>query len=35
MNTLTKTVSRIVYGLPFAVFGIFHLMRGGDMAGMV
>jgi len=35
MNTVTKTLSRIIYGLPFAVFGIFHLMRGSDMAGMV
>lgn len=35
MNTFTKTISRIVFGLPFAVFGIFHLMRGSDMAGMV
>lgn len=35
MNTLTKTISRIIFGLPFAVFGIFHLMRGAGMAGMV
>lgn len=35
MDTLTKPVARIVYGLPFAVFGIFHFMQGADMAGMV
>lgn len=34
MNTLT-TVGRILYGLPFIVFGILHFMAGSAMAGAV
>ena len=35
MKGLISTIGRIVYALPFAVFGIFHLMSAGQMAGMV
>ena len=34
MNNLTN-LGRILYALPFAVFGIMHLMAASDMAGMV
>lgn len=29
------TVGRYLYAAPFAVFGLFHFMNGGAMAGMV
>lgn len=29
------TIGRIVFGLPFAIFGIFHFMMADQMAGMV
>lgn len=32
---MLTTIGRYVYALPFAVFGIFHLMNAGQMAGMV
>lgn len=35
MNVLTGSVARILYGLPFAVFGILHFMNASAMAGMV
>jgi len=34
MNTLSTT-GRILFGLPFIVFGIFHFVSGAGMAGMV
>jgi uncharacterized membrane protein len=34
MNSLTNT-GRMLFALPFAVFGIMHLMMAGNMAGMV
>lgn len=34
MNTLSTT-GRILFGLPFIVFGIFHFVSGAAMAGMV
>ncbi len=35
MDTLTKPVARILYGLPFAVFGLMHFMNASQMTGMV
>lgn len=35
MNALTGSVARILYGLPFGIFGIFHFMNASAMAGMV
>ena len=35
MKTLTTTVARILFGLPFGIFGIMHLMGAETMAGMV
>ena len=35
MTTLTTTIARILFGLPFGIFGIFHFMQGSNMAGMV
>lgn len=34
MNSLTNT-GRILFALPFAVFGLMHFMAAGDMAGLV
>lgn len=34
MNNLT-TIGRILFAIPFIVFGIMHLMKGSAMAGMV
>ena len=34
MNNL-KNIGRIVFAIPFAVFGMMHLMMANDMAGMV
>ncbi|MFW5886334.1 MAG: DoxX family membrane protein [Bacteroidota bacterium] len=34
MKTLTLT-GRIMYGLPFAIFGIFHFMNTQGMTGLV
>ena len=34
MNNLNN-VGRILFALPFAVFGLMHFMAAGDMAGMV
>lgn len=34
MNNL-KNVGRIVFAVPFAIFGMMHFMAAGDMAGMV
>ncbi len=30
-----KNVGRIVFAIPFAIFGMMHFMAAGDMAGMV
>lgn len=35
MNVLTDKVGRILYALPFAIFGLFHFMNASQMAGMV
>lgn len=35
MNTLTKPVARILYGLPYIVFGFMHFANGSAMVGMV
>ncbi len=35
MKILTTTAARIFFGLPFIVFGLFHFMNGGAMAGIV
>lgn len=35
MHTLTSTGARIIYGVPFAIFGLFHFMNASAMAGMV
>ncbi len=35
MQALTTIVARILYGLPMIIFGIFHFMAVGDMAGMI
>jgi putative oxidoreductase len=34
MNNL-KTIGRIMFAVPFAIFGMMHLMAAGDMVGMV
>lgn len=34
MNNLDK-IGKIMYALPFGVFGIMHLMAGDQMAGMI
>ena len=35
MQALTSTVARILFALPFAIFGLFHFMNAQGMAGMV
>jgi len=35
MNAITGKVARIIYAVPFFVFGLFHFMKGPGMAGMV
>lgn len=35
MQMLTGTVARYLFGVPFIVFGIFHFMNAGSMAGMI
>lgn len=35
MNVLTGSVARILYGLPFGIFGLLHFMNANAMAGMV
>ena len=30
-----NNIGRILFALPFAVFGLMHFMAAGDMAGMV
>ncbi len=35
MNTLTKTISKYVFAVPFLIFGIMHLMFIEGMKGLV
>lgn len=35
MMTLTGKVARIIFAVPFAIFGFFHFMNAGAMAGML
>ena len=35
MNVLTNIGGRILFSVPFLVFGIFHFMNANQMAGMV
>ncbi len=35
MQSLTTTVARIIFAIPFGIFGLLHLMSGPKMAGMV
>src|SRR2546421_4669385 len=35
MKVLTTTIARILFAIPFAIFGILHLMNADKMAGYV
>lgn len=35
MKVLTGSIGRILYALPFGIFGLFHFMNANAMAGMV
>jgi putative oxidoreductase len=35
MNALTTVVARVLYALPFGIFGVLHFMNGDKMAGAV
>ncbi len=35
MDFLTKTLGRVLYAIPFIIFGIIHFAFGRNMAGMV
>ncbi|MBW8050502.1 MAG: DoxX family protein [Cytophagales bacterium] len=35
MEILTTTVARIIFALPFGIFGVMHFMGAKDMGGMV
>ena len=35
MQALTTTVARILYALPFGIFGLMHFMAGSEMAGYI
>lgn len=35
MKLLTGTIGRILFAVPFAIFGAFHFMAGPKMGGMV
>jgi putative oxidoreductase len=35
MKVLTSTVARILFAIPFAVFGLFHFLNGNAMAGFL
>lgn len=35
MQALTTVVARVLFGLPFVVFGLNHFMKMGDMANYV
>ena len=35
MQLLTSTVARVLFALPFGIFGLMHFMAGGEMAGYI
>ncbi len=35
MKQLTTTVARVLFAIPFLVFGLMHFMKGGDMVSYV
>ena len=35
MKTITDLLGRILFAVPFGIFGLFHFMNASDMAGMV
>lgn len=35
MKLLTTTIARIIFAIPFAIFGIMHLTNADKMAGYV
>lgn len=35
MQTLTTTVAKYLFAVPFAIFGLFHFMGGSSMADAV
>ncbi len=35
MNALTGRTAKIIFGIPFIIFGAFHFMNAGQLAGMV
>jgi putative oxidoreductase len=35
MKALTTVVARVLFALPYGIFGLFHLSAGGKMAAMV
>ncbi len=35
MDVLSKTIGKYLFAIPFLIFGVFHFMSAGDMAGMV
>ncbi len=35
MKELTTVVARVLFALPYGIFGLFHLSAGGKMAGAV
>ncbi len=35
MNFVTTTLGRILFAVPFGIFGLFHFMNAGAMKGMV
>lgn len=35
MNILTTTVARVLFALPFGIFGLIHFLSAHDMVGMV
>jgi len=35
MKQITTTVARVLFAIPFLVFGLMHFMKGGDMVGYI
>ncbi|MBW6477911.1 MAG: hypothetical protein K0B37_00660 [Bacteroidales bacterium] len=35
MDVFNKVAGRYVFALPFLIFGVFHFMNAGNMAGMI
>jgi len=35
MKKLTEKTARIIFAIPFAIFGLFHFMSGKEMAGFM